>query len=432
MRSVILYFAICFISLSCKKEIEEVVVINPAPTAMQLEIEQVINDSSIVLKWSKFTGKFQKYRLVRSASYLKNGQFGSFIEAVDSSSDVNHLSFTEKGMPLAKDLYYDLYVSSDTTQFNRGFRPVARAYYQRPNSLVYGIPKDVLIDKSQKWIYVTEEDKITIVEYTTGRIIRSKDLPVSIGFCSLGDFNGSRELYVPVNDGWLHILDATTLQVKDKIYVAGYDIGSVVTVNSKLYVSSSDRSGGGYSNCIKVYDRATKTMVGRTGEWDRTRLLILEGTTVEMIDLTISLSPVDLSYYQFSATGTPLVRKEDSYHGDYLMDANIVRSFPDGSKFITSSSGTIINKSLVFDRYVKQYGSYADFAFNSDASLIYAAYASQKRIDVVTYPATTAITSYTTAFYPYKIFRDGNSLISVGKTHINQQQTYLFVEKINL
>jgi hypothetical protein len=432
MKKITLFFAVCLIYLSCKKETEQVTVINPAATTTRLKIEQVINDSTIVLNWSKFTGSFQKYRLVRTANYLKNGQFGSFVEPVDSSIDVAHLSFTENNMPLAKDIYYDLYVSKDTTLFNRGFLPVARVYYQRPNSLVYGMPKDVLIDKQQRWIYVTELNRITIVNYTTGRIITSKDFPISLGFCALGDFNGSKELYVPLDDGWLQILDASTLQLKDKIYVAGYSIGSVVAANGKLYVSSSDQSAGGYSNCTKVYDRAKKNIIGRTGYWDRTRLMQLEGTSVEMIDLTINLSPIDLSYYQFSAAGVPLVKKQDSYHGDYSMDANIVRSFPDGSKFITSSSGTIFNKSLSFDRYVKQYGSYSDFAFNTDGSIIYAAYGAQKKIEVVTYPATTTVSSYATAFYPYKIFRDGNSLICISKTYTNQQLNYLLVEKINL
>jgi hypothetical protein len=431
MRKLILIFAICFVYLSCKKEIKEVVVVSPAPTPTQLKIDQIINDSTIILNWSKFTGKFQKYLLVRSATYLKNGQFQGFVEPVDSSTDVNHLSFTETKMPMARDLYYDLFVSKDTTNYNRGFQPLARVYYQRPNSLVYGEPKDVLIDKQQGRIYITEENKITLVDYS-GSIIRTKDLPVSIGYCGLGDFNSSKELYVPANDGWLHILDAATLQLKDKIYIGGYTIGSVVAANGKLYVSSSDMSSGGYSNCTKVYDRATKGLIGRAGYWNRTRLILLENTAVEMIDLTLNLSPVDLSYYQFSAAGVPLINKQDQYHGDYLMDAGIVRSFPDGSKFITSSSGTIFNKSLVFDRYIKQYGGYSDFAFNADGSLIYAAYGTQQKIDAVTYPGATTINSYSTAFYPYKIFRDGNSLICINKTYVNQQMTYLLVEKISL
>lgn len=434
MRKVILYLLICFIYLSCKKEVKEVIVVTPATTSsIQLEVDQVINDSTIVLKWSKFTGSdFQKYRLVRNATYLKNGQFESFIEPVDSSINVNHLSFTESKMPLAQDIYYTLYVSTDTTQYNQGLKAVDYVYYKRPNSLVSGIPSDVLISKQQKRLYLTVDNAITLVDYS-GRIITSKEFPAGVGFCGLGDFNGSNELYVPVNDGWLQILDAATLQLKDKIYVAGYAIGSVVAANEKLYVSSSDLTGGAfYSNSIKVYDRATKTLIGRTGYNERTRLLPLDGTSVEMIDLTLNISPIDLAYYQFSSGGVPLLKKEDTYHGDYLIDASIVRSFPDGSKFITSSSGTIFNKSLVFDRYLKQYGNFSDFAFNSDGSIIYAAKAIEKKIDVISYPSTATINSYSTAFYPYKIFRDGNTLICVSRTYINQQMTYLLIEKIDL
>jgi len=428
MRRIVLYLATCFFLLSCKKQTEEIVVITPPATGMQIKIDQVINDSTVVLKWTKFSGDhFQKYRLVRNAAYFRGSSFASFNEPVDSSSDINHLNFTETAMPMARDIYYNLYVSTDTTQYNRGYRLVAQVNYRRPNSLLYAVPTDVLIDKQQQKLYVTEQDRITIMDYNN-RIIASKDFTVSIGFCSLGEFNGSKELYVPINDGWLQILDAATLQLKDRIYVGGYAIGSVVAANGKLYISSSDMSAGTYSNCIKVYDRATKDLIGRTGFWDRTRLLQLEGSNVEMIDLTINLAPIDLSYYQFSPDGVPLVKKQDIYHGDYKMDANIVRSFPDGSKFITSASGTVFTKSLEFDRYLKQFGSYSDFAFNADGSLIYAANASQNKIDLITYPGTTNTGSLNTAFSPYKIFRDGNSLICLSKA----TGTCLLVEKIKL
>lgn len=434
MKKATLYFVCSFLYLSCKKDIKEVVVVTPAMrSTVQLKIEQVINDSTIVLNWSKFSGSgFQKYRLMRYAMYVKNGQLANFGETVDSSNDVNHLQFTETNMPLARDIQYYLLVSKDTTTFNQGFQQVGAVSYQRPNSLFYGMPTDVLFDKQQQRLFITEQNKITQYNYASGRIAGSKDFPAGIGYCSLGTFNGSNELYVPASDGWVQILDAATLQLKDRIYVAGYGIGSVVAVNGKLYVASSEMSAGGYSNCIKVYDRSSKNLIGRTGYWDRTRLLQLEGSSVELVELTINLSPTDLSYYQFTAAGVPVVKKQDAYHGDYQMDAAIFRSFPDGSKLITSSWGTIINKSLVFDRYVKQNGGYSDFAFGNSSSLIYAAYATQKKVDLISYPSMTTNSSYTTAFYPYKIFINGNTLVSVSKLATGQFMSYLIIEKINL
>jgi DNA-binding beta-propeller fold protein YncE len=432
MKKFIPHFIMCFLYFSCTKETKEIVVITPAQSTAYIYVDQVVNDSTIVLKWSKYTGeKFLRYLLVRTATYLKNGQFGTYIEPIDSSNNVDHLNFTENKMPLARDIYYDIYGFKDTIPRFPFPQFTSRVYYQRPKSLVFGIPQDVLISKQQQRLYITEQNRITITDYS-GKIITTKDFASNIGFCSLGDFNGVTELYVPLGDGWLQILDPATLELKDKLYVAGYEIGSALAVNGKLYVSSSDRSIGGYSNCIKVYDRGSKTLIGRTGYWDRTRLLLLEGTTVEMVDISINLIPTSLNYFQFSADGIPLVKKEDTYHGDYQMNPGIARSFPDGSKFITSSSGTIFHKSLLFDRYVKQYGNYADFAFNNDGSIIYAANALEKKIDVINYPATTIASSFTTNLYPYKIFRDGNMLICVSKTYTNQQMNYLLIEKVNL
>lgn len=428
MKRITLCLFIGILYLSCKKE--DVIVINPSIKATSIKIDQVINDSTIVLTWNKFTGSnFKQYRLVRSAVYMKNDKFGTFVDTVHSSTDVNQTSYKENSMPLARDITYSLYIEKDTAE---RFPIPAYVSYRRPNSLIYGFPTDVLINKSTRKLYITEQQKIQLVDYSTGRVVNSKEFPLDIGFCSLGSYNGNDELYVPLNDGWLEILDAATLERKDRIYVAGFGIGSVVAASGKLYVSSSDRSFYGYSNCLKVYDRATKTLLTRTGYWDQTRLMLLEGTNVEMIDISINLAPGDVSYFQFSPDGALLSSKQDPYHGDFLINYNIIRSFPDGNRFITSASGTVFNKSLVFDRYLKQYGTYSDFAFNSDGSIVYAANATEKKIDIITYPATTNSGNYPTKYSPYKIFRDGNSLISVSNIGTFQYNGYIVIENIKI
>jgi hypothetical protein len=430
MKKVTLYLLLGICFLACKKE--EVIVVIPAQDEA-LKIDTVINDSTIVLTWNKFKGTlFKQYRIIRSATYLKNDKFALVYDTAFIGTDLNTTSFTETKMPLAKDIYYSLYIDRDTVPV---FQPVPGVVYQRPNSLLYCQLTDVLFSKAQKKLYITEPQEIHVVDHISGRPVLSKEFPTGIGYCALGTYNGSSELYVPMNDGWIQILDAATLELKDKIYVAGFGIGSVLALNGKVYASSSDRSFSGYANCVKIFDRASKTLVARTGYWDQTRLVALEGTAVEMIDLSINLAPISLSYYQFTPDGTPLVKKEDTYHGDYTMSATVVRSFPDGSRFITSGSGTIFNKSLVFDRYIKQYSnyndSYTDFAFNSDGSIIYAANGPQKKIDIIRYPTTTNTGNYPTKFFPYKLFRDENSLISVSRSN-SSPQSYIVIENIKL
>ncbi|WP_276484322.1 hypothetical protein [Paraflavitalea pollutisoli] len=431
MKKATLYLVLCCLFMACTKD--EIVEIVPSPRdGLNFRIERVINDSTIELRWNPFPGKdFRKYMLVRQATYLNKGKMETISTPVDSSKDVTHTSFTETKMPFARDIYYSLYVYQDSMPRNPVWGSV---YYQRLNTFLQATPTDVLIDLQRKWVYITESQKVHIVDYANSKVLLSKSFPSAIGYCSLGELNGAKEFYVPTADGWLQIHDAATLELKDRIYVAGYGIGSVAAKKGKLFVGSSEKSAGGYSNCIKVYDRVTKELVGRTGYWDRTRVVPLEsnGNTIEMIDVTLNIIPVSLGYYSFNADGVPLEKREDDFHGDFRVDPSIVRSFPDGSRLITSSYGTVLNKSLGFDRYLKEYGSYSDFAFNETGSIIYAASATAKKIDVITYPGTTNTGNYPTSNYPYKIFRDGQSLVAVGKLTLNSQNTYLFIEKIDL
>jgi hypothetical protein len=428
MKKLSLYVFICAYLLACKKE--EVVVINPATTKVTLIIDQVINDSTIVLKWPACTDKhFKQYKITRSADYAKNGLFGSYTEAIDSSTDASHTSFTEHNMPYAKSLFYYLTVLKDTPQVN----PAAEsgyAVYIRPNALFEGIATDAFLDIPQQRLYLTEQNKITVLNYASNRLLTSKQFAeVGIGFCSLGSYNGSTELYVPVNDGWVQILDAATLQLKDTIYVAGLSIGSVVNMNGKLYVSSSDQTDG--SNSLKIYDRATRALIGRTGFGASTRLLPLPGGNNDMIDIPMNTSAYICDYYQFNANGSLLSKKQVDNSYSYRVDYNILRPFPDGSRFITSTYGAVFNKSLAFERYLKEYGNYGDFAFSADGSTIYAADTWQKKIDVYAYPAMTLTKSYATKYYAYKIFREGSTLICVSKIN-GSQMSYVQTEIINL
>ena len=428
MKKIIGWLLICSVFLACKKE--QVYEVTPTSTDyVQLKLDQVINDSTIVLKWAKFTGlNFKTYRLLRKATYLKEGQFTTFTETVDESREIDHLSFTENNMPYARDITYSLAV----IVYNPGngldtLRSGGMVQYQRPNSLTAGYPVDVLINKQQKWLYVIEEKMITLVDYSSGRPITSKEFPATIGNCSLGDFNGSNELYVPLYDGTVQVLNGANLQGKEKIYVSGLDIGSVAAFNGKLYVSSSDLTGSSNGECIKIYDRATKNLLGLAGYGSKTRLLLLEGTSFEMVDLSISIWTKRLNYHKFSANGTPVFRTQNYQDEYYYVDPVIMRSFPDGSKFITSTRGSVFDKSLSFQGYLKDSGGYSDFAFNSDGSTIYAANSYEKKIDAISYPALAIIKRYPTIGNPYKIFRDGNTLVCLSRSN-----SYMFIEKITL
>lgn len=430
MNKLICLFVLCAVLAACKKEKEYV--INPPKFSNFLTLDQVINDSTLVLKWGKYTGEnFKRYVLKRRSVYIKNGVIKEYDEPIDSSVDIEHLTFTDK-TPFTREINYMLYVIYKGNTWQDTITSLGSVYYKRPNTFLGGDVNDALIDRqNQKLFIVTGGKKVTILNYGS-RQVASTELPATIGYCALGNYNGNDELYVPVNDGSLHILDAGTLQLKERIYIGGTTVSSVAAYNGKLYISTSNNSESLYKNSIKVYDRAGKNIVTSAGYYQNTRLLPLDGTSLEMIDLTISYTTKSLNYHKFSADGMLISETKNSDYFNSKLDASVMRSFPDGSKFITSYYGSIYDKSLSLLGEVGK-GAYRDFAFNSDGSVIYGANSNPQRIDVISYPALTTTRSYSTMANPLKIFRDGNSLICVSMYgSYASEYNYLFIEKINL
>ena len=431
----LLLFIVC-ISSACKKPnalVEdniptEVITIDP-------EIKQVINDSTIVLTWPKYTGKkFGRYLIQRSALYLKDGKVADYYDNIDSTTDVNDTTFTETKMPAGYRIYYTLYTESrDHQRLSTG-----SVYYKRPPyTLLLTKAAEGAIDKQQKIIFIPqfELNKVLVVDYTTGIQINSIDVGNAPGYCDIADFNGKKELYVPLYDRQINIYDAETFAFKDYID-CGRGARSIVAANGKLYVNTSDTAGGN-KETIKVYDRATKSLIGKTGFGNEYKLVLLKsGSSVEMIGISDPYinGVTNLSWLQFSNTGVPIAKKQIAYHNDSMPYATtIIRAFPDGNKFITSTSGTIFNNTLGFEGFLGKKLYYTDYEFNDDGSVIYAADFNHRKIDAISYPGGNIIKSYTTRLFPYKIYRDNNTIISISHSWNNVDGTFLFiVEKIDL
>lgn len=153
-----------------------------------------------------------------------------------------------------------------------------------------------------------------------------------------------------------------------------------------------------------------------------------------MIEIALNRYAPETAYYLFSPDGNSVLSHGSFSLGNFYVSTSVIRSFPNGEKFITANSGSIFNKSFVYERSLKQSnGFYTDFAFNNNGSIIYAADIQYKRIDVINYPATTFTASYPTKLYPYKLFRNDNTLIVVSKTNNDTfSDSYILIENIKL
>jgi len=436
MKYIIVLILCLVIGASCKKEIiTEVKIIPKNSKSISLTVD-TINDSTLVLKWSKYIGNdFISYSLNRISRIFKDGSFVNSPESLKIFTDADSLTYLEQNMKFATNISYFITVNTDSSKNSI----TSNVDYIRTDTYSQAPFTDVLIDRQQKVLYLIDEygGNISIYNYITNKLINRINLKETIGYSALGTFEGTHELYIPTADGWLYIMDAVSLILKDKIYVGGGEgLGSVVSDRGKLFVSTSDKSYSSFneSKAIKIYDRKSKKLLARTGLLYYTRLVPLENTELEFID--IALSPSNLKYYKLDSEGGLITVYNHNHSGS--INPHIIRSFPDGKKFITSTSGSIFTKELKLERKLdfsnsSGSGKYSDFAFNSSASIIYGALLNKKTIEAIAYPAITIEQTFTTKLFPEKIFRDGNLLICISKEAKSYGNSNIFfIEKFDL
>jgi len=417
----------------CKKEkiIETKIV--PAPgKGVSIKVDQVINDSTVVVKWTKYAGKgFKKYVLTRAAKVIVNGKLEMVNFPGKEYTNADELTYEDRDMPYARQIIYNLMLITDhinTSAFATTIHIRTTAYAEVKFN-------DVQINRTAKRFYLSHSGSgsITAYDYAAGKVLKSVEVDRAIGYIATAAFEGKPEVYVPTNDGWLLILDGETLEQKDRIYVGGYNVSSVLAVDGKLIVSSSDRT---YSSTgeqgIKIYNRAGKVLLGVTGYYHNTRLLYLEGSNYDLIDMTTNMIPVRLSAYWISADGVP----QQKFHGySAEVDPAILKSFPGGGRFITSSAGTVFNRQLDYIKSITEPNSlrYSDFEFNESGSLIYGAVQNQPKVSELSYADNSVLRTFTTKLIPYRIFRDGSQLLVINREESDYNApSALFVEKIKL
>lgn len=436
-----LFFLLGIIFLaSCETIEKEIIEISPNAKGLTLKIEQVFNDSTISLRWGRYgVSNFRKYTLFREATVLQNGIFVKQRTELKSFDSPDSVTYTERDMPRALRVAYQLYVMTDHSNL-----PGSAVTYTRPDITNVGIFNDVLINTDKDYLYLCDmgSGTITIFNYTTNQTVRKVELKRQIGYCALGNYDGPQsELYVPDAHGWLYILDALTLETKEKIYVGGLQITSVVEVAGKLFVSSSDLTYAALNdNSLKIYDRATLKLVARTGYRHNSRLVHLKNPSnqvsgIELIDVSTVGMPANLAYYQFNPLGNLITKYEDSYHSDHPIAPSLVKAFPDGQRIITGGIGTVYTKDLRHEKDLvpsrTSKDQYLDYAFNSSGSVVYAALNNANKIAAIQYPTGNTTNTYATLLKPYRIFLDGNQLICLTKPE-NSWDPYFFIEKFNL
>ncbi|UYQ91127.1 hypothetical protein MKQ68_13595 [Chitinophaga horti] len=214
-------------------------------------LEEVINDSLVVIKWEKYLGKdFRNYVNIASGITLH----GNVLDYRSLYRTVQDRNKTRDTISIPRVIHAKLTVEVHTT------KAILRSeiLYERKAAFHKMNVSDILVDTLRDHVYAIDRTKgsIMLLNYFTGYELAKIDLFQNIGYSDLGDNN---VLYVPCKDGRLFLLDATSLKKKDSLQVSSQGISSVVHDKGYYYVATHDASDGG-NKAVKVFSSAGNTL----------------------------------------------------------------------------------------------------------------------------------------------------------------------------
>jgi len=370
-----------------------------------------MEDGTIVLNWTASnSSSFEKYEVYRKDPGSRDGP-GVLLASI---TDVSVTTAVDELPPFVSESFYSVVVTT-TLGYQRTSNE--QRVEDPAGPVLDFIPFDVVRHPSEPKLYALDNDnsRIVVIDYEERTVVKEKDLDGYFGYMEIGDNGLGVELYVPGNDGFVSILDPTSL---DQIGVINTGLGnSSVVIDGRGHVYVAVRPSPWWEQPVRTYDRASGLPIDGNGDFDGDRLRMLPNKT-EIISISTSVSPIDMEYFRFNNDATFAEHVDDQYHGDHPLNPRIFRISPDGDYAITSSSGAVYTA----DRNMQYLGQvqrgsleFSDFAFDDTGEIIYAATRNRASIQIASYPSLTRSSEILTRGFPEFIFREGNRIIGLSR-----------------
>ncbi len=382
-----------------------------------------ISNEGIRLSWSKLINQnFQSYEILRSES--NQTDYYQRLEIISNSDNTDYIDI---------DAPYSPYVSYKIIgHLSNGSQSAIQSNiqeYSRPSIFRFEGNIDQVIPQFEKnRIYLIDlRGKISIMDIERELIVNTLETFSQIGYVDIQQFNDTTEIYVPRYDGWVYIYNAETFELIERIDT-GRASSSIIFNKDKLFVSTDAWT----QKPLKVYNRNTLELIEESGDFDLTRLRLIPETDTELLEITLNIGPVDQDYYYFDTNGYLIEHKNDRYHGDFDLDANIFSFFPNHDKFITGSNGAIYSREMKYlSRLPQGYLNFSSFGFDSPANLIYAGCSNERSIQKYNLNDYSRQGFIKTGSFPKYLIKNGQTMFIIGLSSNTGNASFVF-EKINL
>ncbi|KUJ56739.1 hypothetical protein [Chryseobacterium aquaticum] len=413
MKKIFLILSACLVIYSCGSSNDDIteVVVTPPVIENKINLTSSYNDSAetVSLSWTLAgDNTYMQYKIVRSDS--QNGPQTELLTVGPTQ-----FSYTSIVPFNAYFEYQIIGIKTNGEQVKSNIVKVERPDIKLLNLKTF----DAQFDKNTGKLYLLDTDgKIALYDVNSGTVTHQISTNATLGYSDIGTYNGSVELYVPRNDGWVDIYDGNDLTLKAQVNF-GMPLISTVYHNGILYGSSSNSN----NSVIKSASRTTNTIVSQSPQlyYNTGRMKKSVGTSVKLYTITQNITPIDLDLYNFDLNGNYINHQDDIYHGDYPLNYRIFETFPDG-RVITSSSGSVYNSQMIYQNNLPS-GNSKLTSFDFDSNSIIAGNMS-KAIEFYNINTYTKTQTINTKKFPYKVFSYNNKVVCVSSTTQLNVQSY--------
>lgn len=384
------------------------------------------NSGSVQLQWQKYTtSDFKRYEVLRTSDPNIEGQVIASFNSADS------IKYTDKLPPFVSEVYYYVRVSNSEEQSRNSNKikveePAGKIYY-------YAVT-DAVLHPTEPIVYIIDNasQKLRAINYITQTMINSCSLQGTVGKIDIGDNGFGLEIYVPNNNGFIHVYKASTLDLVTTINT-GLATKCVVT-NGHGYIAASLSPSPWWEQPVRTYSRSTGINIsGNTGTVFEANILKFIPNSDNIISISTSVSPTDMDFFQIDNTGKIKATIEDSYHGDHPLDPYIFKISSNSEFVITGNAGAVYSasSSMIYKGMIDRGTLYfSDFEFSKDGNTIYAGTSNRTSLQIIKYPELTRKDEILTKGYPKFLFYKGGEIISISK--VNTSSDNFAIERIRV
>ncbi|MFB3388886.1 hypothetical protein [Flavobacterium sp. LAR06] len=295
-------------------------------------------DGGLKLTWEEDTNTgFEKYTIhAIGASYLNNQE----IYLPENIIKVNVNQKENNSIDLRQYVKPNVFYTVTKVVNGKTIKSKNILSIENPRGLKFKPGQTLKNPKNENEVIIIDNEGGEVIFYNVNN--QNKDKVAVNGrifFCSIGEYNGVEDLYVPSKEGNVFVIDLVTHQIKETISLkTDYDIWTAIPINN--YIVFIEKHIHADIGGLLVYDRSTDKVLNRFGSFGTNanrKLVYAKG------DYFYVLDPEGREYGSSTALTKLIVEGDEvSYYYTFegaVADSHLFALSEDKSYFVSTNYG---------------------------------------------------------------------------------------------